>query len=90
MLKSHVVTLRICTSGLDNWLVDNNLGQIRSWATKLRVCLDGRKWRERKGKDWEGERILCLDSKMGGKGFEGEELKGFDGYFLLRFQSLQS
>ena len=38
----------------------------------LRVCLDRRKWRERKGRDLERGRIPYLDSKMGGKGFGGE------------------
>ena len=40
-----------------------------------RVCLDGRKWRERKGRDLEGGRISCLDSKMGEKEFGGEGIE---------------
>ena len=38
----------------------------------LRVRLDGRKWRERKGRDLEGERIPYLDSNLEGKGFGGK------------------
>ena len=38
------------------------------------MCLDKRKWRNRKG-DLDGERIPCLDSKMGVKGFRGEEIR---------------
>ena len=45
--------------------------------------MDGR--RERKRRDLEGERIPCLNRKMKGRDLEGRELKGFDGYFLLRF-----
>ena len=41
---------------------------------KLRMCLDGRKWRKRKGRDLKRGRISCLDSKIEGKEFGGEEI----------------
>ena len=40
--------------------------------TSFRMCLDERKWIERKWRNLEGGRIPCLYSKIGGKEFEGE------------------
>ena len=45
-----------------------------SW--RLTLCLDREEWRERKGRDLEGWKIPCLDNKMDGEGFGGEEFEG--------------
>lgn len=40
--------------------------------------------------DLNGGRIFVWIAKEEGRDLEGREMKGFDGYFLLRFESLQS
>ena len=51
------------------------------WSS--RVCLDGRKWRERNGR-FGGRKNICLNSKMGGKEFKGEEIKRIKWIFFVK------
>ena len=53
-----------------------------TFLSTFRVCLDIRKWRERKGRDLKS---LAWITKRGER-----DLERYNGFFLLRYQSFQS